>query len=150
MFRDCDKKKLRISKRRICLVLKRSVDKRNLFVLEWKLIPLLRRGICLFGNVANQNRFQFLNLMESSSRFIVSKAVLIPDCVLTTNAWLLFLIWNSVLFQPIHLRGNDVDINFFYLCLNNTWLCKSKELWKLEHSDDLIPFYSTELQGCFF
>ena len=32
------KKKLRISKRRICLVLKRSVDKRNLFVLE--------RGIC--------------------------------------------------------------------------------------------------------
>ena len=28
------KKKLRISKRRICLVLKRSVDKGNLFVLE--------------------------------------------------------------------------------------------------------------------
>ena len=34
MFRDRDKKELRISKRRICLVLKRSVDKGNLFVLE--------------------------------------------------------------------------------------------------------------------
>ena len=65
------KKKMRISKRRICLVLKRSVDKGNLFVLEVDLIPFLLRGICLFGNVANQNRFQFLNLMESSSRFIV-------------------------------------------------------------------------------
>ena len=64
-------KKLRISKRRICLVLKRSVDKGNLFVLEGQLILFLRRGICLFGNIANQNRFQFLNLMESSSRFIV-------------------------------------------------------------------------------
>ena len=39
-------KKLRISKR-ICLVLKRSVDKGNLFVLEEELIPFLLRGICL-------------------------------------------------------------------------------------------------------
>ena len=58
--------KWRILKRRICLVLKRSVDKGNLFVLEVELIPFLCQVICLFGNIANQNRFQFLNLMESS------------------------------------------------------------------------------------
>ena len=34
-------KKWRILKRRICLVLKRSVDKGNLFVLEVELIPFL-------------------------------------------------------------------------------------------------------------
>jgi len=43
----------------------------------------------MFGNFANQNGFQLFNLVESSSRFTVlqlSKAVLIPDGVLATNA----------------------------------------------------------------
>jgi len=46
-------------------------------------------SICMFGNVPNQNGFQLFNLVESSSRFTVpelSKAVLIPDGVLATNA----------------------------------------------------------------
>jgi len=43
----------------------------------------------MFGKVTNENGFQLFNLVESSSRFTVlelSKAVLIPDGVLTTNA----------------------------------------------------------------
>ena len=60
MFRDCDLiklcrlwtgveyKKWRISRRRICLVLKRSVDKGNLFVLEVEFISFSRRAfVCL-------------------------------------------------------------------------------------------------------
>jgi len=43
----------------------------------------------MFGNVANQNGFQLFNLVESSSGFTgleLSKAVLIPDGILATNA----------------------------------------------------------------
>ena len=64
-------KKRRISKRRICLVLKRSVDIGNLFVLEVEFPSCA--GHLFVWNAANQinNIFQFLHLMKSFSRFMV-------------------------------------------------------------------------------
>ena len=71
MFRDCDlklgcgpvlnmKKWRRISKRRICLVLKRSVDKVNLFVLEVELITFLRGAFVCLETLQTKIDFSFL------------------------------------------------------------------------------------------
>ena len=49
-------------KRNICCFV-RNVDEGNLFVGKVKLKNSLLTGICLFGNVENQNGFQLIYLL---------------------------------------------------------------------------------------
>ena len=69
MFRDCHKKIEDLEKKNMSCFETKCRQRKS--VCAWiEINSLLAPGICLFGSVANQNRFQFLNLMESSSRFI--------------------------------------------------------------------------------